>query len=78
MEIKITDMEILSTPNNFALGELVRKKYWNSTKKSEEKVYDNCVICGRKSPYTVDTHIDMRIGYVEGAGQGCFFGNCKD
>jgi len=34
--------------------------------------YDECVICGKKSPYTRSTHIDLRVGYVEGAGQGCF------
>jgi hypothetical protein len=37
-----------------------------------EDGYDKCVICGKSSPYKVDTHIDMRVGYVEGAGQGCF------
>jgi len=34
--------------------------------------YDTCVVCGKTSPYKVQTHIDYRIGYVEGAGQGCF------
>jgi hypothetical protein len=34
--------------------------------------YDKCVICGKVSPYKTTTHIDLRIGYVEGAGQGCF------
>lgn len=34
--------------------------------------YDNCVLCGKLSPYTRNTHIDMRIGYVEGCGQTCF------
>jgi hypothetical protein len=37
--------------------------------------HDNCVICGRETPYTVETHIDNRIGYIEGMGQlclGCF------
>ena len=33
---------------------------------------DRCVICGDESPYLVSTHIDLRIGYVEGGGQGCF------
>lgn len=33
---------------------------------------DLCVLCGKESPYLVSTHIDLRIGYVEGAGQGCF------
>jgi hypothetical protein len=33
---------------------------------------DKCVICGNESPYPRKTHIDLRIGYVEGSGQGCF------
>lgn len=41
--------------------------------------HDVCVICGKVSPYTQDTHIDYRIGYIEGAGQGCFWpaGKCE-
>ena len=34
--------------------------------------YDKCVICGKTSPYTTATNIYNRVGYVEGAGQGCF------
>lgn len=34
--------------------------------------YDTCVICGNKTPYPINTHIDYRVGYIEGAGQGCF------
>jgi len=33
--------------------------------------YDHCVICNKKTPYLRSTHIDQRIGYVEGAGQLC-------
>lgn len=33
---------------------------------------DKCVICGKETPYSINTHIDMRIGYVEGGGQGCY------
>jgi hypothetical protein len=40
--------------------------------------YDNCVLCGKVSPYTRSTHIDRRIGYVEGCGQGCFQPNTCD
>ena len=32
---------------------------------------DVCVICGKDTPYTIETHIYNRIGYIEGAGQGC-------
>jgi len=37
-----------------------------------DDTFDVCVICGKQSPYKRSTHIDHRIGYVEGAGQGCF------
>lgn len=40
--------------------------------------YDHCVLCGKLSPYTRNTHIDYRIGYVEGCGQGCFQPNTCD
>lgn len=38
----------------------------------EENEYDKCVICGKETPYLRTTHIDLRAGYVEGGGQGCF------
>jgi alpha-D-ribose 1-methylphosphonate 5-phosphate C-P lyase len=69
--IKITEKEILDTPNYFKLGELVSKKYWK-----EVDAYDTCVLCGATTPYLRSTHIDHRIGYVEGAGQTCPDG-CK-
>ena len=30
-----------------------------------------CIICGKQTTIDVNTHIDMRYGYVEGAGQLC-------
>lgn len=101
--ITITQEEILNTPNDFELGEKVRKMYWEQLdeisireyddekfiiiadetglvkgihlpKKNEyvENGFDKCVVCGKVSPYKTITNIDMRVGYVEGAGQGCF------
>jgi hypothetical protein len=32
---------------------------------------DHCIICGVETVYDFETHIDMRIGYIEGAGQLC-------
>jgi hypothetical protein len=32
---------------------------------------DKCVICGTETIYNQTDHIDMRYGYVEGAGQLC-------
>jgi hypothetical protein len=37
--------------------------------------FDKCVICGKETPYLRSTHIDLREGYVEGGGQGCFQSN---
>jgi len=37
---------------------------------------DTCIMCGAETPYDFETHIDMRIGYIEGAGQLC--GKCHD
>jgi hypothetical protein len=39
---------------------------------------DKCIMCGVETPYDFETHIDMRLGYIEGAGQlcrSCFNGN---
>lgn len=35
---------------------------------------EKCVICAALTPYDESTHIDMRVGYVEGLGQLCY--NC--
>ena len=32
---------------------------------------DKCVLCGVETEYTIDTHVDQRIGYIDGAGQLC-------
>ena len=32
---------------------------------------DHCMICGVETAYDEDTHIDMRLGYIEGVGQLC-------
>lgn len=77
MEISITlsEKEIINLPNDMDLGKYIRRKY-NITKDELERSldieYDHCVICGKQSPYTRSTHIDNRIGYIEGGGQGCF------
>jgi hypothetical protein len=30
-----------------------------------------CVLCKSETPYTIDTHIDFREGYIKGVGQLC-------
>jgi hypothetical protein len=37
---------------------------------------DHCMLCKVETAYDEDTHIDMRIGYIEGLGQLC--PNCYD
>ncbi len=37
---------------------------------------DKCVNCNKDSLYDRETHIDFRIGYIEGAGQLCL--DCYD
>jgi hypothetical protein len=32
---------------------------------------DKCILCGTETQYDQSTHIDMRVGYIEGAGQLC-------
>jgi len=32
---------------------------------------EKCVNCGGETPYTINTHIDFRLYYVEGSGQLC-------
>lgn len=32
---------------------------------------EKCVMCGTQTNYDVSTHIDMRVGYIEGVGQLC-------
>lgn len=54
------------------------KSWIGSTIWTTLEEFDCCVICGKESPYTKSTHIDLRTGYVEGVGQGCFNPeNCK-
>lgn len=49
---------------------------WDGDQNMDEK--DRCVICGKETPYLRSTHIDIRVGYVEGGGQGCYQPNVCD
>jgi hypothetical protein len=76
--LELYEEEILNLPNDTDLGKYVRIKFWKEKRKKEEKQfveYDHCVICGKLSPYTIETNIDDRVGYVDGGGQGCFMPN---
>lgn len=75
IKIIISEEEIIKTPNDYELGKLVREKYFKMSKNDE---YDTCIECGKKTPYLIKTHIDLREGYIEGFGQTCFNPNaCK-
>ena len=37
----------------------------------DKSVKDKCVMCGAKTEYDKETHIDNRKNYIEGAGQMC-------
>ena len=32
---------------------------------------ENCIICGEETVYSMNDHIDFRIGYIKGSGQLC-------
>ena len=74
IKIIVTEQDINNYPNDYELGHFIRTKYHESSKLK----FDKCIECGLESPYTEDTHIDSRNGYIEGAGQFCFQENiCK-
>lgn len=84
--ITLTESEILATPNIYDLGKLVQDRFWVQKKRADEMArilqetqpeipfpkYDQCLLCGADSPYTQNTPIYSRLGYIEGFGQGCF------
>lgn len=85
IKIKITEKEILNNPNDNQLGSYIRKKYltilseekqsdidWLSLGQINDEEPEKCLVCGKLSPYTRSTHVDLRTGYIEGVGQGCF------
>lgn len=39
--------------------------------KDEFDIYEDCIMCGKKTTTLKTTHVDFRYGYVEGAGQLC-------
>ena len=36
-----------------------------------EKKRESCVLCGKDTPYSFDTPLEKRVGYVDGCGQLC-------
>lgn len=79
LKITFSEEEINAHPNDAELGELLRDrlreeiKRLNMTEMNQDLFEkDKCVICGKETPYPKYTHIYNRIGYLEGAGQGCY------
>ena len=35
------------------------------------EIYEDCIMCGKKTTTLKTTHVDFRYGYVDGAGQMC-------
>ena len=42
--------------------------------KARANEFEHCIICGVETSVKIGTHVDMRIGYIDGAGQLC--SNC--
>ena len=42
-----------------------------SEQKANQNPVEKCVLCGDDTQYHFSDHIDMRVGYIEGAGQLC-------
>ena len=38
---------------------------------NQNDIYEDCIMCGKKTETLKTAHIDFRYGYVEGAGQLC-------
>lgn len=84
IKIKITEEEIICKPNDSELGSYVREKFMVQRESLKREIDtlslgqipddepEKCLVCGKFTPYMKSTHVDMRVGYIGGAGQGCF------
>jgi hypothetical protein len=55
----------------------IREKSGKTTKMENKQItneFEYCILCGVETSVKISTHIDMRHGYIEGAGQLC--SNC--
>lgn len=73
MKVCFDKEKINSFSNDNELCRYIKSKIKEFESGVEEN--DKCVICGKSTPYKISTHINERIGYVEGAGQGCYMPN---
>ena len=59
------------TDEIFSEAEMTNGTYEGDSISKKAQEYDSCVSCGELTKYKKTDHIDMRYGYVEGAGQLC-------
>lgn len=59
--------------SQYTIGSSMPEDGFEPVKERIDKIEtrDKCVICGKETPYTIETHIDFRLYYVEGCGQLC-------
>ena len=64
------DMDYLSDYDHLSCA-LEAEKAAKQEEQNPFDLYEDCVMCGKKTTVSKTTHIDFRDGYIEGAGQLC-------
>ncbi len=52
----------------------IREKSGKKTNMENKQItneFEHCILCGVETSVKISTHVDMRHGYIEGAGQLC-------
>jgi hypothetical protein len=68
-QINIAEMNKVGPKLGYGIYNDMRDKKQKTMNVPQQIEY--CVLCGSETPYTINTHIDFRDGYVEGVGQLC-------
>ena len=64
------DYDYLSDYNHLSCA-LEAEKAVKQEEQNPFDLYEDCIMCGKKTTVSKTTHIDFRDGYIEGAGQLC-------
>ena len=64
------DYDYLSDYNHLSCA-LEAEKVVKQEEQSPFDLYEDCIMCGKKTTVSKTTHVDFRDGYIEGAGQLC-------